>query len=204
MRKVALAVPLLGALAWAPAVRAEDKPDAFPSFRVQDVETGLKVGWAVLLEDVNGDGKKDIIVVAPTHVIWCENPTWKPHTLVEGKTKPNNMTIAALDLAGDGKLNFALGGGWKPFDTKDPASVVWLRRGKDPTAAWKVSPISEEPMAHRVRFADVLGEGKPQLVVARSWAAAAPSAGTGWTGNPSACSSTASPRTRSRTAGCPR
>src|SRR5262249_5659164 len=117
-------------------------------------------------EDVNGDGKKDIIVVEPTHVVWCENPTWKRHTMIEGKTKPNNMTIAAVDLAGDGKFNFALGGGWKPFDTTNGSSVVWLRRGNDPTAAWDASLISEETMTHRVRFADVLGEGKPQLIVA--------------------------------------
>lgn len=164
MRTAALAALILSVpLA---ASRAEDKADAFPAFKVQDLDTGMKVGWATLIEDVNGDGKKDIIVVAPTRVVWCENPTWKVHTMIDGTTKPNNMTITAVDLEGNGKRNFALGGGWKPFDTKGPASVVWLRRGKEATDPWEPSPIADEPMTHRVRFADVLGEGKPQLIVA--------------------------------------
>ena len=34
-----------------------------PDFRVQEIEKSLGVGYAVLLVDVNGDGKKDIVVV---------------------------------------------------------------------------------------------------------------------------------------------
>src|SRR5262249_54541094 len=89
-----------------------------PRFRPQEIEKGLKVGYAVLLVDVNGDGKKDIVVVDTTRVVWYENPTWKRRTITEGKTKPDNVCIDAYDLDGDGKPEFVLGAGWKGINSK--------------------------------------------------------------------------------------
>jgi hypothetical protein len=158
-----LAGLLLSAVAL--AARGDDKPDvAFPSFRVQEIEKGLKVGYAVLLVDINGDGKKDIVVVDTTRVIWYENPTWKRRTIIEGATKPDNVCIAAWDIDGDGQLDLALGADWKPFNTKAGGTLQWLKRGKTLDEPWTVHPIAEEPTVHRIRFADVLGEGKPQLI----------------------------------------
>src|SRR4051794_32908115 len=96
MRRLLPAVVLLVVLGGLAAAHAEDQPDAFPTFRVQEVDTGLPVCWNLVVADVNGDGKKDLIIAAPTHIVWCENPTWKPHTIVQGAvTKPNNNGFAA-------------------------------------------------------------------------------------------------------------
>jgi hypothetical protein len=138
---------------------------AFPHFRMQEIETGLKVGYAVLLVDVNGDGKKDIVVVDTTRVVWYENPTWKRRTIIEGQTKPDNVCIAALDIDGDGQLDFALGADWHPANTKSGGTLQWLRRGKTLDEPWTVYPIGEVPTLHRIRFADIDGNGKPALVV---------------------------------------
>ena len=132
-------------------------------FRVQEIETGLGVGYAVLLVDVNGDGKKDIVVVDQTRVVWYENPTWKRRTLIEGKTEPDNVCIAAYDIDGDGQLDFALGAGWKNLNTRAGGPIVWLKRGKTLDEPWQVFPIAAEPTIHRMRFVD-LGGGKPELV----------------------------------------
>ena len=43
-------------------------------FKMQEIDTDLKVGYAVLLVDVNGDGKKDIVVVDTTRVVWYREP----------------------------------------------------------------------------------------------------------------------------------
>jgi hypothetical protein len=137
---------------------------AFPTFKMQEIETGLKVGYAVLLVDVNADQKTDIVVVDTVRVVWYENPTWKRRTIIEGQTRPDNVCIAAHDIDGDGQLDFALGADWKPFNTKSGGTLQWLKRGKSLDEPWTVYPIAEEPTVHRIRFADVLGEGKPQLI----------------------------------------
>ncbi len=137
---------------------------AFPSFRMQELETGLGVGYAVLLVDVNGDGKKDIVVVDTTRVLWFENPSWKKHVIIEGGTRPDNVCIAAHDIDGDGQIDFALGADWKPFNTTSGGTLQWLKRGKSPDEPWSIYPIDSEPTVHRIRFTDLDGSGKPALV----------------------------------------
>src|SRR3984893_12815137 len=93
----------------------EDKPVSdIASFQMKELDRSLSVGYAVLLVDVNGDGKPDIVVVDTTRVVWYENPTWKMRTILKGMTKADNVCIAAYDIDGDGKIDFALGADWKP------------------------------------------------------------------------------------------
>ncbi len=147
--------------------RAPDAPAdvAFPGFRVQEIATDLGVGYAVLLVDVNGDGKKDLVVVDQKRVVWYENPTWKRHTIIEGQTKPDNVCIAAADIDGDGQLDFALGADWGTLNTHSGGTLQWLRRGKTLDEPWTVYPIDSEPTIHRIRFVDLDGDGRPALVV---------------------------------------
>ena len=74
----------LSLLPYQDAEAAEEKL----TFRVQEIERSLGVGYAVLIVDVNGDGKKDIVVVDKTRVVWYENPTWKRRTMIEGAVPP--------------------------------------------------------------------------------------------------------------------
>ena len=167
MRKIAAATVFatLGALVSMPrADGTGDGPIAFPTFRMQELETGLGVGYAVLLVDVDGDGKKDIVVVDQTRVIWFQNPTWKKRTIIAGGTKPDNVCIDAYDIDGDGKVDFALGADWKPFNTKSGGTLQWLKRGKTLDEPWSIHPIGEEPTVHRIRFIDLEGSGLKSLV----------------------------------------
>jgi hypothetical protein len=138
----------------------------FPHFRMQEIETGLKVGYAVLIADINNDGKPDIVVVDTNRVVWYENPTWKRRTIIEGQTKPDNVCIAAYDIDGDGWLDLALGADWGKLNTKEGGTIQWLKRGKTLDDPWTVYPIGEEPTVHRMRFADIDGSGKAVLIVA--------------------------------------
>jgi hypothetical protein len=153
-------------LTWGFAGGKDDAKDnvAFPRFRMQEIETGLKVGYAVLLVDINGDGKKDIVVVDTNRVVWYENPTWKRRTIIEGQTKPDNVCIAAYDIDGDGWLDLALGADWKPFNTKEGGTIQWLKRGKTLDDPWTLYPIAEEPTVHRMFFADLDGKGMSLIV----------------------------------------
>src|SRR6266849_4254121 len=166
---ILLALPLF--LAWSSVGDADEKNAeekkgevAFPHFRMQEIETDLKVGYAVLLVDINNDGKPDIVVADTNRVVWYENPTWKRRTIIEGQTKPDNVCIAAYDIDGDGKIDLALGAEWKPFNTKSGGTLQWLKRGKTLDEPWTVHPIDTEPTVHRIRFADIDGSGKAALL----------------------------------------
>jgi FG-GAP-like repeat len=143
----------------APAVAAD-----FPTFKAQEIATDLTVGYAVIVADINEDGKPDIVVVDSKRVVWYENPTWKVHTIISGKTKPDNVCIAAAHIDADGHLDLVLGADWNPSNTKTGGTLQWLKRGKTLDEEWTVYPIAEEPTVHRVRMAEV--DGKPAIILA--------------------------------------
>jgi hypothetical protein len=138
---------------------------AVPEFKVQEIETGLGVGYAVTLVDVNGDGKRDIVVVDKTRVVWYENPTWKRRNIIDNQTTPDNVCIAPYDVDGDGRIDFALGAGWGNLSSTVPGPLYWLKRGKSLDDNWTVYPIGEENSVHRIRWADLDGDGKADLIV---------------------------------------
>lgn len=158
-------LPVVGlTLVLATPAAAVDEAPRVVSFRSQEIEAGLGIGYAVVLVDVNGDGKDDIVVVDTTRVVWYENPTWKRHTIIENQTRPDNVCIAAHDIDGDGKIDFALGADWHGTNPRSEGTLQWLGRGKTLDEPWTVHPIGGEPTMHRVRFADLDGDGKPALV----------------------------------------
>jgi hypothetical protein len=155
----------LAALCTFPAFAAD-----FPKFKMQEIDTGLKIGYAVIVVDIDGDKKPDIVVVDQHKVVWYRNPgamdgEWKKYTILDGKTRPDNVCIAAIDIDGDGLPELVLGAAWKPFDTSNAAQLVWLKRGADVTREWTMYELPcDEPMVHRVRAIDIDGDGKPEIV----------------------------------------
>lgn len=133
----------------------------FPKFRRQVIDPEIgKVCYAVSTADVNGDGKPDVVAVSENRIQWYENPTWQKHVILEDQTERDNVCLAAHDIDGDGQIDFAVGAGWTKIGT-----LQWISRQADPKALWKVNFIGQELSTHRMSFADVLGKGKPQLVV---------------------------------------
>jgi hypothetical protein len=140
----------------------------------QELAERLSVGYAVQLVDMNDDGRLDIVVVDTDRVIWLENPLrgldaapapWPVHTLIEQQTKTDNVSLAAADIDGDGRVDFALGADWRPSDTRTSGSLQWLARTSSPDSKWTVHPIGTEPTIHRIRFADLDSDGRPELIV---------------------------------------
>jgi hypothetical protein len=134
---------------------------SFPAFEEVVIEPEIgKVCYAVTIADVDGDKKQDIVAVSESKVLWYQNPTWKKHIIIDSQTPLDNVCIAPQDIDGDGKVDFALGAGWTKIGT-----IHWLQRNASLDQPWKVHMIGEERWTHRMRWADVLGTGRSQLVV---------------------------------------
>jgi hypothetical protein len=135
-------------------------------FRVQEVDAAIKIGYAVVIADINDDQKPDLVVADTNEVFWYENPSWQRRIVIRNQTKEDNVCIAASDIDGDGQIDLALGAGWpQGFRTNENGTIQWLKRGASLDEPWTVHPIGEEPMVHRLGFVDLDGDGKPHLIV---------------------------------------
>jgi hypothetical protein len=135
------------------------------TFRAQDLATGFGVGYAVVPGDVDGDRQTDILAISGTELVWFKAPTWAKQTILgPGVTVADNVTLAPHDIDGDGRLDVALGAGWSGPNT---GTLQWVRQNPPGTSpAWQVFPIAAEPTLHRIKWADVDGDRRPELIVA--------------------------------------
>ncbi len=139
----------------------------WPRFEAVEIDRSLTVGYAVLLADITGDHRPDIIVVDSRRLIFFENPSWRLRTILpEGSTKPDNVCIAPLDVDRDGWLDLVLGAGWRGFNTRDPGTLQWLRNPARPGAQWSIHPIDRFISIHRIRVGDIDGDGAAELLSA--------------------------------------
>ncbi len=140
----------------------------FPRFEKQEIDPRAgAIVYAVTAADVDGNGKPDVVAVTEDAVLWYENRGWSRHEIIRGATTRDNVCIQPHDIDGDGRIDFALGAGWKPPDSKTPSTLQWL--GRDGGGRWQVHPIRySEPMIHRIRWGTVeqSGAGPKQLVAA--------------------------------------
>lgn len=132
-------------------------------FQTQEIAKELGVVYAVRTADVNGDGKLDVVAITGSKVLWYENPTWTPHLISENVAPKDHVSIAAHDINGDGRLDFALAAEWQPRERVTKGSLHWLEQL--PNQQWKLHDVAKIPGAHRIRWADVDGDGSRELIV---------------------------------------
>lgn len=133
----------------------------FPNFEAVTIDAHAdKVVYAVTIADVNNDKRPDIVALTNRAAYWYAAPDWKKRTIIVDQTEPDNVCVAAHDIDGDGLTDFAVGAGWTKKGT-----IQWLSRGASLDDKWNVHHIGDELWLHRMRFADVLGTGTPQLVI---------------------------------------
>lgn len=133
-------------------------------FAEHTIATGLKGGYQVVIADLNHDGKPDIIALASgmPDLVWYENPTWERHVIASGFSRMINC--AAWDTDGDGIPEIALASGFDNQAKNSTGIVSLLRHEGDPRGPWKATEIDRLATSHRLRWADIYGNGKKVLV----------------------------------------
>ena len=128
-------------------------------FRIDSLPTEQRIA-ALVVADVNGDGRPDLIYFGDAKDVvvrynlgtngWGEPLRWH---LEDGRLDPNALAVG--DLNGDGLNDIALLG--------DNGAVFFLAQKKDHTLAEPVKiPYSGSPKA--IQMADIDGDGKNDLV----------------------------------------
>jgi len=133
-------------------------------FREHTIATDLKGGYQVVAVDLNRDGKPDLIALASgmTELVWFENPGWQRHVLASNLSRMINL--AAWDIDGDGIPEIVLAHEFSNEPGKSIGIVSVLKHQGDPTQPWAVTEIDRLPTSHRLRWADIEGNGKKVLV----------------------------------------
>lgn len=128
------------------------------------IATGLKGGYQVVVADLNHDGKPDLIALASgmPELVWYENPTWEKHVIAGGFSRMINC--AAWDTDGDGIPEIALASGFDNQAKNSSGIVSILRHEGDPRGPWKATEIDRLTTSHRLRWADIDGNGKKVLI----------------------------------------
>ncbi|MDZ4288632.1 MAG: FG-GAP and VCBS repeat-containing protein [Prosthecobacter sp.] len=123
-----------------------------PSFKAEEIDAAVGIGYGLALADVNGDGKTDILLADKEVIVWYQNPAWTKHIIAEKLTEKDHVCIAARDIDGDGKAEVAVGAQWNPGDTVTSGAVFYLQPPADRTQRWKPIELSHEPTTHRMRW----------------------------------------------------
>ncbi|HEV3164666.1 MAG TPA: VCBS repeat-containing protein [Isosphaeraceae bacterium] len=136
-----------------------------PRFERVVVDSDFPGGYQVEVADINGDSRLDIIGVGEGTCAWFENPTWKKRVVSTPRQTPGIISSASADLDGDGKAEIAIA---YEFGMNDPThgKLVLAAQGPDSQAAWTLRPIADVGSIHRLRWGDVDGDKRLDLVVA--------------------------------------
>ena len=119
-------------------------------------------GYQVAVADVNRDGKPDVIALSTSadRVDWYENPTWRRRPIAHS---PQNIDLAVRESAA-GRLEIALASGFYFSESTRGGEIYLLTEPDGLDDLWPMHPVGVDPVVHRVRWGDLDGDGRAELV----------------------------------------
>jgi hypothetical protein len=157
----------------AAAVHAQPPGGGGVEFVAHTIGTELRGGYQVVVDDLNKDGRPDLLAVAlgMPELVWYENPgrtaggtPWPRRVMASGMDRMINA--ATHDLDGDGIPEVALAQGFTTSPKTSTGNIAILTHGADPAAPWTIKEIDRVPTAHRLRWVDADASGKKVLAMA--------------------------------------
>ncbi len=142
---------------------------AEPSVRFDriTIDDNFPDAYQVEVVDVDGDKKPDIVALGGATIAWYQNPTWTKRVIATGgiPLKADIISSATADLDGDGMAEIAIACDFA-MPTPTRGQLFLASQGTTLDAPWTLHKIADVPSIHRVRWADLEGDKKPELIVA--------------------------------------
>jgi hypothetical protein len=145
----------------------------WPQWRATTVTDSLKMGYQIVVADLNRDGRPDLIEVDErgTELAWFENPSWTRHVIV--KDVPRTINFDVYDYDGCGVPEIAMGYHFETDPARSIGNILILKSGADPRELWTAREIDRVPTVHRIRWIDRKGDARKVLLIAPMIGAAA-------------------------------
>jgi hypothetical protein len=154
----------LGALGAGSRLRGAE-PRPLPRFERVVIDAEFPGGYQVEVADVNGDGRPDIVGLGGGTCAWFENPSWTKRIVSAPRQTPGIISTATADIDGDGVAEIAIAYDFA-LDRPDRGKIVLATHGVGTSGPWTLEPIADVGSVHRLRWGDVDGDARLDLVAA--------------------------------------
>lgn len=141
------------------------KTNPLPDFQKLEIDTSFYKAYQIKSVDLNNDKKPDLIAVSDRlpEVVCYLNPTWEKHVLHSSTSR--NIDIAPYDIDNDGDADIVLACRFNSGESEKGGYIYWLENpGKIAGTEWENHFIDSVPTSHRVKWADIHGNGREVLI----------------------------------------
>lgn len=148
------------------ACQIADAQRGFVSFSKNTLDDTMQGGYGVDIADIDADGLLDIVALStnPGRFVWYKNPSWERFDI--STVAERNIATAPHDIDGDGDVDLVLASEFALNRSSEGGTIHWLENPGNPVQnqEWAMHFIDEIPTSHRVKWGDINGDGKMELV----------------------------------------